>query len=71
MGEVFAFLAFYHNQDYKSENITFKAKINPLQIMATSIQKTNAKNLADFLSTFQLIIEKPKMYKQVMSKTYT
>lgn len=49
--DVTIFIAFYKEQDYEPANSTFKAEIDAFQILATFIQKANAKNLADFLST--------------------
>lgn len=40
--------------------------MDPFQVLAISIQKANAKNLADFLSATQLNVKKPETYKQAM-----
>lgn len=61
--KVSAFLASCNNQNHKPKNSTLQAKIDPIQIQAASIQKTNANNSADFLSIFQLDIKKTKTYK--------
>ena len=64
--KISALLASWENS--QKENSTYETKMDPLQILAASIQKANAGNPADFLSTTQLDIEELEMYKQAISK---
>ncbi len=49
---------------------TFEAAIDLFQILATSIQNVNVKNLVDFLSAIELDVKEPKTYKQAISGSY-
>lgn len=69
--EISAFIALYNYQKYKLENSTFKVKIDLLQILTTSIQKINTKNLTDFLLIIQLDVEQLETNKQVMNRSHT
>lgn len=61
--DIVTFIVFYKKQDHKPANSILDAEIDSFQILGTSIQKANTKNLADFLSATQLNVQEPKTYK--------
>ncbi len=65
--KVSAFLASSFGQDQDPGNEALESKLDPLYILATAIQKTNAANPADFSSISQLNVEEPETYEWAIS----
>ncbi len=65
--KVSAFSASCFGQDQDSSDEALKSKLDPLHILATTIQKANAANPADFSSTSQLDVEESENYKRAIT----